>query len=309
VEPQNIQSATNLSIAIIMDLNVFVIPNKILKCFGLWQNKNASRFYAAYGIFMHLIFIGLNTLFQFLHVIDIESTDELLDFLIFCPCFVSIFIKSLVFVAKAGEIECLLATMKDLITKVNFTKQYEHETRFIGRFFKISLALCFISNIIATCSSFALQILPFKMWLPFEVHENSLTFFLVATFSNVSTFGFGAVGVCLNVFADFFMNYAVILLEDFNENFESQQVYDKKKNPKVENRKRFLQLIDEHRKIKELIQEMTNIFNPFWLVEGLTCSIILCAASYSLTTVSDANLEFIDSQFVCFSHHTTLRFL
>jgi len=286
-----IQSVTNqLSIAHIMDLNVFKVPINILKGLGLWQNKNASRFYAVYGILMHFIYIGLSTLFQLLYVIEITTTDQLLIFLIYCPTFIEIFIKSLVFVAKVDAIEKLLTSMKELIAKINFIEKYKRQTRFIGRFFKIYLGFCFTANMLGMYTSFTLQELQYKMWLPFDIHQNSLTFFLAATITNITTFGFIAVGVCLNIFADFFMNHAVILLDDLCERFENLNSTDKKNDVKVENRKRFLQLIDEHRKIKQLIQKIANIFNLFWLAEGLTCSIVLCALLYSISTVSSANL-------------------
>jgi len=114
-----------------MDLNALSTPIEILKGFGLWQNKNASKFYVAYGIFMHLIFIGLSTLFQVLSVVEIKTTDELLDFMIYCPTFVAIFVKSLVFAAKVNKIESLLTSMKELMAKVNFCEKYERRTNFI----------------------------------------------------------------------------------------------------------------------------------------------------------------------------------
>jgi len=281
-----------------MDLNVFLTPMKILKGFGLWQNKNASRFYAAYGIFMFFIYIGLSTLFQSLYIIDITSSDQLLDFLIHFPSFVSIFIKSLVFIARIDKIEDLLASMQELMAKVKSADKYKRQTRFIGRFFNINLISGLIATLLAAYTSFALQELELKMWLPFNIHDNYSLFVLVATISNVTVFGFVAVGVCLNVFADFFLNYAAIVVEDLCERFASQQVHDKKKDFKVENRKRFLQLIEEHRKIKQLIQEMANIFNPIWLMEGLTCSIVLCAISYTLSNVSNANLYYFLSTYL-----------
>jgi len=133
--------------------------------------------------------------------------------------------------------------------------------------------------------------LPFKLRLPFDIHNNNFTFMFVTTMSVASTLGFCTVGTCLDLFPVIFMSYAVILLDDLCEHFETLVVPGKNKNPKVESREKILELVEEHLKIKQLIKEMTNIIEHILLMQGLCSSMILCAISYSLSTVSNANLE------------------
>jgi len=267
----------------IMDLNVFLTPIKILKGFGLWQNKNASRFYAVYGIFMLLTHIGLSTLFQFLYVIDIKTTDQLLHFLTFCPTFVDIFIKSLILMTKIEAIEELLTSMKELMAKIKSPEKYERQTNAFRKFYKTYLAIALIATLFGAYSSLALRILPFKMWLPFDAFKSSLSFFLVAGLANATLFGFCAIGASLNFTPVIFMKYAAIFLNDLCERIATQQTDADDKDLRVESRKRFLQLIEEHLEIKHFIEKATNVFAPFLLVQGLCCSTILCAISYSLT--------------------------
>jgi len=287
------QSVTNnLSIAYIMDLNVFVIPIKVLKGFGLWQNKNVSRFYTFYGIFMHLIFLTSITLFQFLYVIEITTTAELLDFLMYCPSFVAVFIKSLLLVNKIDEIESLLASMEKLTAKVKSPERYKHRTNAITKFYKIYCTSTWIATAFAAYTSFTAHEMPFKMWLPFDPYKSSFAFLFVTTISIISALVICIVGTSLDLFPAFLMVYADILLDDLCASFATQQIdIDGKNNSKVESRKRFLQLIDEHRKIKQLITEITKVMKHNLLIKGLTTSIIVCAISCSLSTVRNTNLE------------------
>jgi len=274
-----------------MDLNVFVIPIKVLKGFGLWQNKNANRFYAFYGIFMHLIFLTSITLVQFLYVIEITTTAELLDFLMYCPSFVAVFIKSLLLVNKIDEIESLLASMEKLTAKVKSPERYKHRTNAIKKFYRTYCTSTWIATAFAAYSSFTAHELPFKMWLPFDPYKSSFAFLFVTTISIISALVICIVGTSLDLFPAFLMVYADILLDDLCVSFASTQVYDRKQNSKVESRKRFLQLIDEHRKIKQLVTEITKVMKHNLLIKGLTTSIIVCAISCSLSTVRNTNLE------------------
>lgn len=109
---------------------VFRVPFKVLKVFGIWQEKTSSLPYRFYGFFVHFLFIDLNALskalchiFYLFHIEDIQSLSDCLSTLL--TNFGEID-KTTIFVYKLKNIQVLVKSAEDLILLSKYEGNRSH---------------------------------------------------------------------------------------------------------------------------------------------------------------------------------------
>jgi len=262
----------------------FRLPIKILTTFGLWQKKSSSRFYKVYGLLMHLTFISLATLCMLLYIHKVKTVKDMTDFLVFTPTYVVIFIKSIVYISKVEKIEALLVEMEELLPQEALSAEAKKQLEGIARILKIFLALISIAVTFSDIGAFMNHELVYKLWLPFDIQDNQLSYNIVFAQVSICTIGFCLVGASLDMFPAFLIAYVTILLENLCKKLTEKLIHSGSKKKMHEN---LLECIEEHRKIRQLVRGIEEINSQILLIQGLVSSIVLCTISFTLSLVSN----------------------
>ncbi|CRK88696.1 CLUMA_CG002372, isoform A [Clunio marinus] len=92
------------------------VPIKIFKMFGFWYDKEASKFYKAYGVFMHLFFIELFLTGQLGRFFLTDSLVERAAITSVLFTFVGIFAKASIVMFITDELVLVIEDLKHFIS-------------------------------------------------------------------------------------------------------------------------------------------------------------------------------------------------
>lgn len=281
-------------------LEVFKVPFKILKLFGLWQNKDSSFSYRLYGFIMYLAFVFLFMFFMLLYVPYIDDLQSLTDCMSTLLTNVALNVKTINFLYNLSSIASLKDSVGKLI-EVETIKNHDQVQKYVKQAWSIFKA--FTWSAVVACSLGGLaplfnikeHKLAYKMHFPMLDPENSdATFILLCIYQLTPAFSC-CVNTTLDMLPVFFMCFAAGMIKELSIRLEKigdkKTVKEIKANPQLLNAnknddlKELLKCIEIHQEIRKLVDETQRIFSGVIMFQGVMSSIIFCSTAFMLSTV------------------------
>lgn len=273
-------------------IKAFKIPLSFLKNLGMWQERSSSRFYRAYGAFIHVFFLELTTILHTVHLIDMimsGTVNEFSDALNILFSMYSTLMKSYWFLWNFQTIKSTMKSLESLIKFSSFGKReqrftLENHLRRMTRVSKIYFASAYTtisSSVIISLVNFEHRRLPYESWVYWDYKQIDVLFWLLWIHQLIMSFIFATLNISIDVIPIIFITFVLAIVEELLMEIESLSVEVHESNLTK------LQLcIECHIKIKELSEEISRHLSfPFFL-QAFMSAVILCTSAYLLTSVS-----------------------
>lgn len=287
-------------------LEVFDFPFKVIKLFGVWQEKTSSWRYRIYGLFMRLFFVDFFTLFQFLFIFHFETIEELSDNISTLLTNIGEVLKTLNFMFKVTSIVKLVESLKKLMARseCELTKNHNETKKYVRQGWLLYKFL--VASAVSTCALAGLvpvfnrqeHKLPYRMYFPYvDYKNNDVTFILLALYEMTPVVTCVAI-ISLDMLPVFFMCFATGLLEELSIRLEhigeKDNVKEIAENPqsikrnenKEKDLKELLECIEIHQAIRNFVEDTQKHFSTLIMVQGVMSSIIFCTTAFMLSLVS-----------------------
>lgn len=248
--------------------------------FGFWRGKNSSASSICRGIILHLLFIDVALLLQFIYIYKLNDIAELSNLLKMCLTYAALFLKSINFLWRFGEIAMLETSMGDLIRLSTCERQcrrggLQAHVKRIGMIFNVlwlsSLTTILLGTVTAIYSRSERE-LPDKMWLPFDYKPTEARYVLVSCYQML-----GAVYACtMNTIFDIYPVLYLTVLSCAADDLRLDLITCDD----------LVAAVDRHRRLESCSRDVGRIFSPVILAQAVCSSIILCTTAFSLSTVS-----------------------
>ena len=275
---------------------------KVLKFFGLWQEKNSSWPYRVYGGLVNLFQVQLFTLFHFFYLFHFENVFDLTDCIAFFFTNFGEIFMTINFVIKLQDIKKLVRTLEDLLSEFKNIKNCDKilkRLKFVRLVFKV-----FLVSGIVTCTLTGLvpiinmkdHTLTYRMYFPYIDYKNNDTWFIILALYQMLPVTASVMIITLDCLPVFFMAYAIGMLEELSDRFAAIRVRPTvaqitadptlvKPQNNGEDLKELLKCIQIHQKIKNFITDVQEIFSFVIFVQGLMSSLIFCTLAFMLSLV------------------------
>lgn len=263
---------------------LFQSPQKLLKLFGFWRGKNSSASSICRGFILHVLFIDIFLLFQFIYIYKLRNVDELSNLLKMGLTYVALFLKSINFLWKFGGISSLEASIRDL-TQLSTCKRWQYRSeglpahvKRIRRIFYV-LWISSLSTILVGALMVVLKRnereLPDKMWFPFDYKSSEFSYFVVSFYQMFGSIYACTINTVLDIYPVFFMSILVSVIEDLRDDLLA-----------ISQHKELVANVKRHRLLKRCFEDIRKNFSLVIFAQAGCSSIILCTTSFSLSTVS-----------------------
>lgn len=280
---------------------VFRIPFKMLKTYGLWQTKESSWSYRVYGFIIHIMFIDFFTFFQFLYIFYAEDVQELSDWLSVFLTNVAQSFKTYNFLFKLSSIIVIVDNLEKLIKLAENYESRNHEKlrRFVNEGHRSFVLFC--GSAVLTCALAALvpifnfkeRTLAYKMAFPFlDYKRDDLTFALVAIYE-MAPICSCCIDISLDMLPVFCFCFATGLIEELSDRLKNiaknksvRIVRETPSNGDSEDLQELLKCIEIHKGIKGFVDETRELFSTIVMVQGVMSSIILATLAFVLSQVN-----------------------
>lgn len=266
------------------NLPSFQTPRKLLQSFGFWREKNSSGFALLRGSILHLLFVDVYLLLQFVYIFKLNNIAELSDVLQMCLTYVSLFLKSINFLRKFEEISMVENSLGDLISQGTCEWQRRSDEilhPYVLRVKRIFNALLISSFVTVFFGAIAVVVhrserhLLDKIWIPFDYHSDESRFLPVAFYQICGAFYSCCLNTALDIYPVLYLSLLTVVSESLRRDLEAVESHEDLKNS-----------VEKHQKIRECFKQIQFIFSPMILSQAACSSIILCTTAFSISTVS-----------------------
>lgn len=290
---------------------VFSIPFKVLKFFGIWQEKSSSWCYRLYGSIFIIFGVNLYALLMFLYLFHVENFQELSDCLaVFSSLFAECF-KVFYLIFKVEHILTLVKNLDQLI-KLSECKLNENHEKICKRVRRLKQIYKFlVCKSVATLTLTCLipiihwreHKLAFQMYLPMVDYANNDGLFIATAVYQMLVIVLAQINMTLDILPMLFMCFVIGLIEELSDQLrnigEPKNNLQRTKQPGISQSKHvnnseaqeLLKCIKIHQGIKKFIADTQKHFAVNIMIQGAMSSIILCTSAFTLSLVS-FNLDF-----------------
>lgn len=277
-----------------MDVKVqqsFEVCFKALKFYNLWIDGQETPGYRARFVF-YVIF-GPITFWSML-IIGISRSELSLDLahpITFQIASTVVIMRIFHFIANVGSIKRLYETIQQIMeNNVKNVEFIRKRMKFYAGIFIFSIANAYIAVIAGFPISFISHQYPYPIAVPFNIDSTEIGFYGVNIYISIVIIYIAPVFVILGWYPMFFMNFAIGLMEDFNERlaYFAKSTVDVKNDDEREKiiLKEIIDIIETYEKIKTFVKEFTRIFKISFFAIGVAGSVILCTVLFVIPLVS-----------------------
>ena len=272
-----------------MVLRPFLLPIKILRYFGIWQEKNSSKLFKFYGVILFLYLLVHGSFLQSVFVVEKLRSNEMKESFetlsILLTCFVTMS-KTLIFFGSAHKVRKLMKNLNKLLKFSEFSKERPHIVSYensIIRFFSLNFTfhftVCNMSLLIAVVF-FKEKRLPFKSYVYFD-YENDLWayFYTVCLEYSVALYVIFVNG-SFDAFPIVFMCYVIAILKELNEKI--QHLRENMNTHQIDLRK----CVNLHVELKKFCEEISDTYSLQFIVQFFFSALLLCSSTFLLTKVN-----------------------
>lgn len=284
----------------------FFLPFKVMKVFGMSQDRDSSWFYRVYGFVIHFAFIDLFTLFHVIYFFHFDTLQELSD----CAgTFLTNFgqvLKTLNWMMKLKSIKKLVDSLEQLVSFSDHSgnKDRKQLTNFLkqGRFvykvvFISAVTSCLFAGLVPLLNKKNHK-LAYRMYFPYLDYTNNEEIFVLLAIYQMSPVFICAVTLSVDCIPVFIICFATGMIEELSDRMreigKKISVWEISENPRmIQNTQNeetimmeLLKCVEIHLKIKELIVGVQSNFSGVIMVQGISSSIIFCTTAFMLSLVS-----------------------
>lgn len=264
-------------------LATFKSLRKLLKLFGLWREENSSTLLILRSILLHLLFIEVYLLHQFIYIFKLNDVAELSKLLKMCITYVALFLKSMNFVWKFRKIASLEKSLETLFQRsaCEWHCRIEKTFPYVNRIRRIFNVL-WISSLTVVCLGLVFAVvnrseknLQDKMWIPFDYKASEILYLVVAFYQFCGALYACTINTALDIYPVFCLSILTSATDDLKKQLQAVKTHEE-----------IVRSADKHQLIKRCSDEIRFIFSPVILAQAVCSSIILCTTAFSLSTVS-----------------------
>lgn len=254
-----------------MDLEVFRIPLKVLKIFGLWITKKSSKFYAIYGLFVQYFFIFQYTAMMGLAAVNLSGIIDFADqSSYFCTFFVCCF-KCVNFNRHCDNLEVLFSDIQRTMIEYDWNEIHIEPINRAYKFLKAFWIAVFGTCIFGGIVPFLTDQLAYKMWFPYSLDVPAL-YYLSAFYQLIDSTCAASANVMMDMMPVLLIGYHIAMLEDLMEKLRS-----------IKEPQELRKCIQYQLKIIELAERTEDIFSTVIFIQGMCASVVLCMSSFAMT--------------------------
>lgn len=279
-----------------MNHNWFETIEKSINIFrktGFWIDNSSNKARCYLKIFSWFAIVILFITLNIVYLSRIGNFVNIVEAVGMLPTMINGAIKTINFVRKKGKISKFLESLRSLIEEESWierSKGTKLKTRivFASKVFRklVTNAMvlpCFLI-LVPICS----YELPFKLWLPFNYKQSKVLFWSCVAFEFIPIIFVVPITITIEMFPIWLLSYTTGIIEELSERLKLLGLKtEDSKNTKTEdeNLKELLKCIKIHLKIRQLTNEVSDIFGKVFWFQGFTSIVVLCATSFSLTVV------------------------
>lgn len=268
-------------------LRAIKIPFAFIKKLGLWQDETSGLARRLNGIILHLVLIELATCCHSVHMIRLimdGRIEDMLDVMSILFTVIAVVLKTIWLFTKTKKIKEMLEKLS-LIVKFSSFGRVERPalSAMVKKVVKVEIFFygsSFVVIILATISSLIHhkeKALPFNSWFFVDL-EKPVLYWSTFAYQFLTSFYGISVNYSLDLIPMIFMSFVSTIFEELSEEIE--------KNCDRDDFEQLQKCIECHILLKKLAKDVSkHLTFPFFAQASLS-SIILCATTFSLTTVS-----------------------
>jgi hypothetical protein len=268
----------------------------VLKFYGLWIDGEEKRSYRIYGITL-IIFCQIGfVISMFSGVLQRGITLETVETISFGITGVSGLLRILDFLAKIKLIKYLYTSIN--VITIKHVKNDNFIRKRVKTFFMIHISqgiLAITSIVSGDFVSIQSKTLPYTIGVPFDTENNEIGFWAAYSYLFITLKYVAPIYPCLGALPVFFMNFAIGLMEDFNERLKNfGLVVGSESGGSVENEvmeNEIKEIVETHEVIKNFVKQISEIFRLTFFIKSIVGSIILCTSLFVIPLVSNNYLS------------------
>lgn len=277
-------------------------PFSILRSFGYWFDKSATKLYKFYGICVHFVVLDLFAACQFIYVYNTRSLKDLTEILtIACTYFVGI-IKTVRFILKVNQIIDLVEELTGIVVHMQAVEntempKYRARLKQVKTTFQFYWLTCVVASLAVPIIPLSGYLsnpnppyqIPYPSWSPFNHENNFYGFLILSIYESLSGVAVAQMGATLDFLPGFFFNAAAGLIEELGDRLSRIRpiVNEGTGNVEDKNLKLIEKYIEIHLEIKACLAKSQNVFSPMIFTQAAISLVILCTTAYNLSIVSN----------------------
>jgi hypothetical protein len=272
---------------------------RVFKTFGLWQDGNQTWRYFILGNFFNFVYINNHIIWQLVYAVNAKNLIDFIDVLSLIVTNTSATFKIVQFITKIKNILATFESLKQLLKLTNHEK-VSTQVNFAAKIYKIlgftGLSACFSGLFVA----FFDHELPYKIWIPFNVADNFIGFWISSIYLLMNSILFCIIAIALDALPVIFISFAVGFVDELCEKLKeiekSVEIREEEIQPessktvsktKEKNSKHNLvKCIKIHIKVRKFVDEISRNFSAVIIFQGILSAIMLCTTAFTMSTVS-----------------------
>lgn len=262
---------------------------KVLKFYGLWiDDVKSTKKWQTLGIFRMIFGLIFFWCMLLAGICKSEISLELahsITFFVACSVAIARISDCLI---KNDNIKQLYESIQQIMKNdVKNDKFIIKRLKFYKKVFVTIIVNSYISVVAGFVLSFISHQYPYPVAVPLNIDVTEIGFYVVNTYLSIALCYIAPVYTCLGWYPMFFMNFAVGLMEDFNERLTNFGKIANENNEEYEVTltNELHKIIEVHDKIKEFFRNFVKIFRLTFFIKGIAGSIILCTALFAISMV------------------------
>jgi hypothetical protein len=264
----------------------------LLKCFGLWPDKTASKKFKIFAVFAHLFlvefpaFLFIVQTFKLLKngkIQEIADCLEILMTLLQCP------LKSIWFLLMLNKTKKVFEHLEELLTFSAFGKNdkrtllQNHTKRAILlliSFYCLAYGSVCVASLMSLLN-YSERKLPYETWFIIDYKHNDGLFWYLFVHQGVAGFYVSAIYSGIDGILIIFICFAVGITKELAAKIaEIQTTNDEKKA-----HKELCECVELHLRIKRFVDHLAGYLSFIFVLEAATNCMVLCTSTFLLTTV------------------------
>lgn len=275
-------------------------PFWILRAFGMWFDKSASKVYKIYGVAVHFFVVEIFMACQIMYVFNAKSLIDISTILTVCCTYIMMSMKTIRFMFQVDGIVDLIEELNGLVSHIQAIEMKEmlklkarvNQAKSMFRFHR---GACTAAGIAAPLIPLTAYLnnpnppfrLPYTSWSPFD-HENIFLWFLVfSIYETLDGLVSCQVVAAVDTLPVYFFNAGAGLLEELGDRLSYIRESAKEKRADVEdkNLKLIEKYIEVHLEVKAFIKKTQNTFSHMIFAQVSISLVIICTTAFTLSKV------------------------
>lgn len=278
-------------------LKVFEPQIKYLKISGINIDSSSANDHKVISFllaFTHTFLLDFYMIVAIIaYLLNVQSLESFSEAIGILPTLIGAFFKTLNFIYFQKQIKMFIKSLQSLIEFESWIEEGKGEklrSRIsqMNKLFKIFMTMAVIGCFFACLVPFSTHEVPHKMWFPYNYKSSELSFWLSVSYQLIGSSIFTPVVIIIDTFPAFLLSYITGMIEELAERLQSITTKrgENKSMRDGANLTELLKCVEIQSRLKQLRDEVGNIFGAIIWAQGFMSTVILCTTSFSLSVVS-----------------------